>query len=360
MKRPGYWEIRKGALFVRDRMLRAPHGSVKFGYIGAHQKGNLGDDAPFIAARRLLPKSSVLTYGPPVLESLLKGIGRSGPRYLNAVILGGGTLINPIWIEQVRDALAKGIPIWSLGTGVGSCGFEQPWEIDFEEWREPLGEFQGIGVRGPRSKKALEGLGVQDIKVIGDLGLSLAQDRPHRAADRPRLGMNVTVPEGRRAGDYSTLRQISVFAHRLADAGWEMAPIVLHPWDAEPTREVLSGLPVDPNGFAPARDLEQLWNQLGSCTLTVAGRLHAAVLSSCVGVPPIKIVYREKCLDFMDSMDLSDWCVRLESEDETSAIETANRALDRAPEIREAVWARAREWKEITEAYVKEMIERAG
>lgn len=74
-------------------------------------------------------------------------------------------------------------------------------------------------------------------------------------------------------------------------------------------------------------------------------------------MPPIKIVYREKCLDFMDSMELSDWCVRLESEDETSAIETANLSLDRAPAIREAVWARARGWKEITEAYVKEMIE---
>jgi len=365
----GFFELHKAGLFLRDRLLRSPSAPLKFGYIGAHQKGNLGDDVLFIAACRLLAGSDVLTYGPPRLESLLSAVGRSGPNYLNSLILGGGTLINPIWTEQVRGALAKGIPVWSLGTGVGSCGFEQPWEIELEAWPELLNQFQSIGVRGPRSKKALEDLGFRTSEVIGDLALSLARDRPHAAPARPRLGVNITIPQSRRAEDYATLRRIGALANRLEKEGWDIVPIIFHPGDIAPTRDVLAGLPIDPKNFATPRDLNKLWPRLGSCTLTIAGRLHAAVLSCCAGVPSLKIAYRDKCLDFMDSMELSDWRVPLESECEGKMTGTADstidqvvdRALgvaaDRSAEIREEVWSRARNWKAITEAYVKRNVE---
>jgi hypothetical protein len=356
----GYWELRKSLLFVQQRLIRRDLGRVRFGYIGAHQKGNLGDDALFLAARRLMACSCLLTYGPPPLETVFARLGLSGSKYLNAVILGGGTLINPLWTEQVRDALEKGIPVWTLGTGVGSCGFEQDSVVGIDEWRGMLPIFKGISVRGPRSQKALEDLGIGNVRVTGDLGLSLARENPSPLAGRPRIGLSLTVHPGRHIEDYVSLRQIHKIVVGLVRDGWEPVPILLHPSDVRPTREFLEGLPMHDLSLPALKNIDELFDRIGSCNLTIAGRLHAAVLSCCVGVPPLKIVYRDKCLDFMESMDLPDWCIGLTSDDQDAIGEITRRAIGRAPEVREPVLEHAQKWKKITENYVNEMVERSG
>ena len=42
----------------------------------------------------------------------------------------------------------------------------------------------------------------------------------------------------------------------------------------------------------------------------VGERLHAVVLAAAAGVPSVMLEYQPKCLDFMESIGRTDWCVR--------------------------------------------------
>ena len=119
--------LRKTLDLASERRVAGRTGKILRGYIGGIGDENLGDEAMLEAANRLLPESTLVPIGFPRQERRLAKMGLSGSRFYRSVILGGGTLINEyVWSEQVRTALEQGVPVWSLGTGVGSCGFGHP------------------------------------------------------------------------------------------------------------------------------------------------------------------------------------------------------------------------------------------
>ena len=101
------------------------------------------------------------------------------------MLLGGGTLINPGYVREVQEALDFGLPVSSLGTGVGSCGFSQPETVNITEWKALLRAFKQLGVRGPRSRTMLGALDVPGVEVIGDLALGLTLTNPLSHPIRP-------------------------------------------------------------------------------------------------------------------------------------------------------------------------------
>lgn len=331
--------------------------SPRYGYIGGQGDRNLGDDVMFFAAQQLLRHVRLVPYSFPAHERRLTVVGLSGRRYFEHVILGGGTFINPYGLDTTRQALSQGLPMWSLGTGVGSGGFGMSSRPELQEWRSLLRDFQRLGVRGPRSKAALETLGVTQAEVLGDLALFLARERPvEPASEPPRFGVNITLPPASEKQSWSaeTLLPPLVDAIRaLEAAGFVPLFFGMHRNDLEPLRQLTSrlGRPDAPLHFPETMD--DFARLLGPCSFNVCVRLHAAVLSTCVGVPPVSLGYREKCLDFMESMSLEDWHVDLSTARPGDIHERILQLSLEAPRLRAPILSRALSYKAGLRAYVE-------
>jgi hypothetical protein len=340
---------------LRERM-GALHLAPRYGYIGGQGDQNLGDEAMFEAARRLMPQVGVLSYSYPAHERRLAFLGLSGRRYFQQVILGGGTFINPYGLGTTRMALRQGLPVWSLGTGVGSGGFGMAARPELREWRALLRDFRRLGVRGPLSLAALEALGVSQAEVVGDLALALALERPvEPAQEPPRFGVNILLPppEERQSWGEVLLPTLVDAIHELEAAGYVPLFFGMHPSDREPLSALTArlGRPEAPLHF-PAT-VEDFFALVGPCAFTLCVRLHAAVLSTCAGVPPLSLGYREKCLDFMASMALEDWHLSLPTTRPAALRERILHLAQQAPRLRAPILARAQAHQAALRAYVE-------
>jgi hypothetical protein len=329
---------------ARHRLAVARQAKARIAYLGLDGGGNLGDDAmrelveDRLAGCRLEPLTSAW------LERRLCRAGLSGPRYFSAGLLGGGTLISPSEFERTRGAVDTGIAMWAVGTGVGSSGFEMTGEVDISAWRPVLERFAYVGVRGPRSARRLAELGVES-EVVGDLALGLAVDRALTPAhERPTIAVNLGGSPGAVA-EWSVEEDVLAAAasalRPLADAGWRIVPFAMAPGDM-PVLERLQSLLGSNSVVLRPRTAAELMATLASCRMTLAMRLHAAVLSACAGVPPLMLAYRDKCADFMDSVEMTEWT--LDPHRELSGLPARLDKLEaRADRLRAPLLARAQE-----------------
>ncbi len=344
--------VRKTAALAERRLAARPTRR-RIAYIGGEGHGNLGDDAMFEAAQRLFREAALLSLDHPVRERRLAHVNLAGRRYFHAAVLGGGTLINPIWFDQVRCAIEQKLPVWTLGTGVGSCGFVQPREVEIASWVPLLSRFRRLGVRGPRSKQALDAQGIEGADVVGDLALALTLETASRPADPARFAVNVYLPwaDRRQPDRYPSLQSLKRVLQDLVRAGWQTVPVAMSREDL-PT---LSWLMDEVNGMdqplSCAESTESLFESVRRCSFSIAVRLHAAVLSCCVGVPPLMLGYRDKCLDFMESMGLEDWYVDLETSEPETVAAKVKQLVETGPVLRESVLAQAQHWKRRIQAY---------
>jgi len=343
---------------ARERMGARATGKPLVGYIGAQGGGNLGDDSMYAAAGELLSRRSLVEFGQSREERWLTPFGLGGRRLFESIVLGGGTLINPIWMDQVQDALRRGLRLWSLGTGLGSCGFGQPDDVDVRNWSPLLKQFIGIGVRGFRSKAALEEMGIGNVRVVGDLALALAQPQLPDICDVPRVAVSITQQPGQAYGDgeCSCFIGLEQALRGLVRDGWIVDPIAMHPRDAVFLGELMrrvgqGGVPVSVPRFA-----SECFGLIAPCTFMIAVRLHAAVFSCCVGVPPLMLGYREKCLEFMESMNLEAWHVPIRRQAGEEIENAAMTLSSLAPSLRLPVHARALAWKETLTEYVRSVV----
>lgn len=334
---------------ISERKEAKAKASARLGYLGGHGGSNLGDDAMFEAAAALFPSARVLSYLHPSQEIRLAQWGLAGPSYFNAVLLGGGTLINPypFWIEQTRTALNQDIPLYAVGTGVGSFGFEMNRQVDLAEWIPLLQRYRKIGVRGPRSLEALQQSGIQNAEVVGDLALSLTWDRAKEPANPPRVAVNVSVknPDDYGRGDYERLPELETVLKRLTQQGWEPVFIAMHEWDIAPLKQLQRGAGLEGLPIAMPPTAAEFFELVSPCTFTLAVRLHTAILSCCVGVPPLMLGYRDKCRDFMESVELTSWYVELHT---AKAGEVESRAMqlsEEASALRPSVLGKAQRWR---------------
>jgi len=336
----------------RIAALSAPR---RVGYIGSYGAGNLGDDAAYLAARELLRQARPTQYAHPTVEARLRRLGLSGAGYFSQVILGGGTLINPSAVEVTRSVLRLGIPMWSLGTGVGGWGYGMSARPDIREWAPLLAGFEGIGVRGPRSKAALEEIGVSRAEVVGDLALALALDQAMPCADPPRFAVNV-IRSSREDGcswtDEGLADALCSAARVLEGQGFRAVLVGMHEDDRAPLARLAArlGRPAEP--VHVPRSPEQFFGLVGPCVFSVCVRLHAAVLSTCAGVPPLVLAYRDKNWDFVDSMELETWCLTLDRVEERHIQDATLGLASQAAGLRVTTLARAHVFRNRLRDYV--------
>lgn len=334
------------------RRFRRSDSSV--GYIGWTVAENLGDEVMLQSAHLLLTGSNVEVFTGVRREAALARIGLSGSRTFDRVFLGGGTLINEGYLGIVRRALDFGIPVSSLGTGVGSSGFGSTCEDVSLEWRDALSQFRRLGVRGPHSKSKLEAIGLKNAEVIGDLALALTPETPTRNLQARRFIFNVAAPSAADR-DFPTDKLFEEFgraARRLSDLGWEPIPVAFCEEDVAPIATVLRNAGMSVDRIELPKNAAAFFALAAGACMSLGVRLHCAVLSCCAGIAPLAVAYRGKGRDFAASVGLGEWMLDL---DQLTGDAFAARAEDlavRAEEIGTRAHSEARRWREALMGYV--------
>jgi hypothetical protein len=295
----------------------------RFLYVGALGEHNLGDEVLYVAAQRLLGRrTGLVTALDREAEARLEAHGLTGPAFFDGVIVGGGTLISPSWLQRIESLASLGCPTWTLGTGVGSCGTFEPNDVSLEGWPDLLHRMAGVSVRGPLSRAKLRALGFHDARVVGDLACEMTLPRPLPVGSQPSIMLNIAG-----ATDdlqLATLRTVTEQLRAIMAAGTEIVPVAMSPSDLLPTRRILeaSGA-VSPHIYLPTT-FDDFSRLVGVCRFGIAVRLHATILAACVGVPTVMLGYRDKCLDFMSSVGREELYVSLYdgTADETRAAVT--------------------------------------
>jgi hypothetical protein len=94
------------------------------GYIGWVGHRNLGDEAMFERVSKAFPEFKLVPFLPESGERLISR-WNVGPAIFDGVLFGGGTLINCEFAGLAQFVRENHVPIYTVGTGVGSPGFRQ-------------------------------------------------------------------------------------------------------------------------------------------------------------------------------------------------------------------------------------------
>lgn len=286
-------------------------------YAGYAGYGNLGDEAILESYRLVFPGCDFFCV-PRESERILRianVLRRSPP--ISAVMLGGGTLVGRLrWrnrLERLFSTLPPR-PTFMLGVGVEDPEFESADQLtsqaELEKWIPILARFDGVTVRGPRSKEILEGLGVR-CDVVGDPALLLGDARPQGPDPLPILGINVGSVEPTWGRDpFHVLEIVAEYARYMNDRGWRITLLPFSPGDLSTTERLASlisrAVTIHPN----LSDLASVLDVLRRCRIFVGQRLHSVVLASAMFVPYIALEYRPKVLDFTRSVKREAFTIR--------------------------------------------------
>jgi len=330
-------------------------GARALGYIGWIGHENLGDEAVFDAIRgSLAVDEPLIQFIAAEGETMLRKFGLGGTDFFRAVLFGGGTLIHPYYLPVGRLAQKFGIPMYTVGTGVGSPGLFAPERPSLSGWKSVLQDCELLSVRGPLSCELLRNLGLAHTEVIGDPALGLAPDAPPPFRTRQRLIINL-VHESRPtpgSSEYAMLRQVAAIANDFAGRGGELVGVALGGKDREAlemfSREHdVGSLGIEDHRTSTARLFETVSGSMG----LIGIRLHSAVLASCVGVPSILFAYREKCRDFMMSMNQGDFAVEISHDRGPRRIAECFEQLQSDEELGPAIYRKALFWKNQQRAF---------
>tara|TARA_R110002033_G_C3896269_1_gene239481 strand:+ start:7518 stop:8585 length:1068 start_codon:yes stop_codon:yes gene_type:complete len=277
-------------------------------YIGGHGHDNYGDDVMFNILSKYLDGEgykliTIHSYG---IEKALKYFRLSGPSFFEKIILGGGTLINDMWFYKVESLINLDVPIVSLGTGVGSCGLEQNKHIDFLKWESVLNTFEEVNVRGAISKERLLTIGVKS-NIVGDLALLNGKSEIIKAS-RKKIVLNLMNIKEYNDFWESLIPKIK----SLAENGWEVIPLILNPIDYDYTKTYFEKLNIK-SDFSLVKDERQFLDIIDGASFSICVRLHGAVLTTLENIPTILFGYRDKCLDFMGSIEQERFYLNVDS-----------------------------------------------
>ncbi len=241
-------------------------------------------------------------------------------RSMRACVLGGGTLIfGDHYYEYLARALDAGVPCHVIGSGVRSPEFWEQYGPDRiyspERWVQALQSCAFVGVRGPHSRQLLLEAGFEGAEVIGDPALLLASESAQVPSGEKLLGVNFgtsydLVWGGDEAG---AMCRLAAAVREMLNAGWRARLYCVWPCDREAVaslaREIGSDKVETVEILTSAREY---LDDVVRCSVFVGMKLHAVALALCAGVPAVMLEYRPKCRDFMASLALDGYSVRID------------------------------------------------
>lgn len=256
--------------------------------VGWQGHNNIGDEAIYLANQKLFPDFELII--------------NQGDLNSPVSLWGGGTLL-PRWckktpMNKVNIAFGVGVEPVLLVKGL-----KTPYGDLVKKFN-----FQYIGVRGPRSKKELDVVGIES-NFIGDPALILQPESYHNKKEG-LIGINIGIMWGISKSDQKkVLKEMVGFCHYLKEQGFK--PILIPFWSGDIEYIKLlsekTGVPI----FKNWNDVYQVIEIISKCQVIIGEKLHSVVLSAASGVPFISIAYSEKCFDFVDSLNMDDYIIHI-------------------------------------------------
>ncbi|MCM3628271.1 polysaccharide pyruvyl transferase family protein [Paenibacillus glycanilyticus] len=254
----------------------------------------------------------------------------------DTIVLGGGSLIVPGYVDLVHEALelGKNIVIWGSGHdrlhhwAPSLDGQLKPESaVESASYRLKLKEIMENsaynGIRGPWTKGYLETLGAlpKTIEISGDSAMLMNALKPMPAPRQTAsvqgrhrtIGINWGTSYNRIYGGSEERVEdaLATTSRSLLALGYRLH--LYSVWG--PDKEALARLyrklgqderiTFDPKVY-PAEDYVQL---LAGFDATINFKLHANLLSAAANVPFVCVGYRFKSFDLMHGLDLADWIV---------------------------------------------------
>jgi hypothetical protein len=284
-------------------------------YIGLVGYRNLGDELLFQAHQQLFSPHKLEPYRQDTIlvERLASFVSRP---FCTHAILGGGTLIysGDAWLSKTEHLLSQGASMFCLGTGVESDEFvDKRHESLKKRWQKALAKFAFVGVRGPKSKEALEKDGFRNVKVMGDAALSLTPETVSTPISREIIGINFGhVPGNPMWGDPAKYKkEMAAIIKQLIHMGHKVYLLPVWNRDIPSNQELMRDVDHSDCSLVEAHETTaEYFNAVRQCDLFIGQKLHATVMAIMNRVPSMMIEYRPKCMDFMESIGLSAYVIK--------------------------------------------------
>ncbi|WP_420197534.1 polysaccharide pyruvyl transferase family protein [Dietzia maris] len=228
---------------------------------------------------------------------------------VSLLVVGGGTLLGrPEWHRRIAAAISTLRPNRVVAFGTGVLPLESPTGEDLLSYRDAdclkslLADFDSISVRGPRSVRSLQALGV-DSRSVGDLALL---NLPVRAPgpttpSNGRVLVNFADTPDRLRDVHATSARAAILeaGSRLRARGFRFEAFAMEPDDFS----LLSRYSAEFDRVHPySPNPERLLNAMRNSALVVSERLHGSILAASQRIPFLAVPYKSKVGDFAESI----------------------------------------------------------
>ena len=303
------------------------------GWIGHN---NIGDEALYLANKKLFSEFELVN------EEFYNGS--------NVTLFGGGTVFpHPRYPKHDTKKL-----VVAIGVGVKDPSFRnQPFApVDIGYWlgrsgldfilenkyiRHGLRQFEWmfdsvtlhrkymneddfqllenidyIGVRGPKSKEILARYDI-DCQIVGDTALVLEPTNYHnQPTKRIAVTLKATGRDLKWEESSEYVDTIKSFCQSHSDE-YEFVFVPFRPVDIPLHIELAKSVKGSQfKDYCSYVDVQAVVDELARCDLVIGERLHASILAACSYTPFISVGYQPKNSDFAESVDMSDYNIRID------------------------------------------------
>jgi len=186
-----------------------------------------------------------------------------------------------------------------------------------------------VGARGPLSKQILADKGFHNTEVAGDPALFLARAKIRKKTKSKKLGINIGCTNNKTLGkDQEVVKNIVDCAESVINEGWEITFFPMSESDIPCIEKAVNKLNRKVAVFKQYRSIKKTIDHLEKCDVFIGEKLHSVVLAMCAYTPAIMIEYRPKCLDFMMSMGMEEFNVRMDNLSKTILLNKINTLYD--------------------------------
>jgi len=305
-------KISKMLPYIRAYLL---FGKKRVGFYANFGHGDLGDDASFLVARKLLDSRML---------PLSKKCYAFNPRILKALLIGSGAVLrweSPYIPKRLLEKDKWNFPVALFSAGI-NCDYNRKFS---EEAKSKIKKLCSIcdylSVRDVISQRFLNELGFKDVKILPDPELAL-EEKPHKLAFNKTgftVGIALTPHSEFSERDFDRIVDVfSRFSDYLISNNKDVIYLRFEGRPSEDTKEdyLIKRIISKVKDKSRVRDLkeglgpEEMLSVIKSyCDVMVCMRLHSAVFSTNAGVPFVCVAYNLMHDGFLDLMEAKDTAI---------------------------------------------------
>ena len=300
--------------------LKTKKGAI---YIGCSGNKNLGDEIIFDSIKEFFKDELFLVRFPHVNKDSGRYF-RNKIKNPDFIILGGGTLIrkgyNQGYLKNLNETLNKfpDTKLLVIGPGVSDPIFSKSinFPTNIEGWTKTLNTSSYLSVRGPHSLSTLNKWGLENVVEFKDPALCLFRSKKNiKKLRSKKIAINfANIGERIYGGNSKKLKTIYFdFVELLIINKWE---VYLYPTTYYDLDYMLNDIGLSSlkgiKKFRFYNNINLSLNFLESVDLYVGERLHGVLFSACVSTPFLGLAYQPKTLDFLDSINLTEFCEKVD------------------------------------------------